>query len=117
MNKKLLKQLVIISYKKGELDNEIISQIAEKLDRNQLKLYIQSLKNAERLRNVYVESPFTIQKEELNELKNIFPDKNIIMKNNLNLLAGAKITYNDDIFQMNLKNSLDTIIDNIENYD
>lgn len=117
MNKQLLKQLVLISYRKGELDNETVSQIAEKLDRNQLKLYIKSLKNAEKLRQVYVESPFGIPKETLNEIKNMFPDKKIIMKNNPSLLAGTKITYNDDIFQMNLKNSLDTIVENIENYD
>lgn len=117
MNKKLLKQLVLISYKKGELDNETVSKIAEKLDRTQLKLYIKSLKNAEKLRNVYVESPFEIQKDTIREIKSMFPDKKIIIENNSELMTGTKITYNDDVFHMNLKNSLDTIIENIENYD
>lgn len=117
MNKKLLKQLVLISYKNGDLDNEIVSQIADKLDRGQLKKYIQALKNAEKLRNVYIESPITLGKDAVSEFKSIFPDKKIVMRKNSSLLVGTKITYNDDIFEMNLKNSLDTIVENIENYD
>ncbi len=117
MNKKLLKQLVLISYKNGLLDNKIVSQIADRLDRSELKQYIQSLKNAEKFRNVYVESPFGIQNDMIKELKNIFPDKKIIDQSSPSLLVGTRITHNDDIFEMNLRNSLDTIVENIENYD
>ncbi len=117
MNKKLLKQLVLISYKNGDLDNETVSRIADKLGRAELKQYIKSLKNAEKLRNVYIESPFGMQNDIMKELKDIFPDQKIIDKNNPALLVGTRITHNDDIFEMNLKNSLDTIIENIENYD
>ncbi len=117
MNKKLLKELVLGSYKNGELDNEFVTQIAEKLDRAQLKQYINSLKQAEKLRNVYVESPFKLQKDLVKEFKTKFPDKKIMSHENPSLLAGTKITHNDDIFEMNLKNSLEQIVDNIENYD
>ena len=75
------------------------------------------LKNTEKMRNIYVESPFGIEKDTMKDLKQMFPDKKIISEINPSLIAGTKITYNDDVFQMNLKNSLDTIINNIENYD
>lgn len=117
MNKKLLKQLILISYKNGDLDNQNISQIADKLGRNDLKQYIKALKNAEKLRNVYIESPFEMSKELLAGIKNSFPDKKIVGIKNESLLLGAKVIYNDDVFEMNLKNSLDGIVENIENYD
>jgi len=117
MNKKLLKQLVLISYKNGDLDNETVSKIAEKLGRSELKQYIKALKSAEKLRNVYVESPFGMQNDIMKELKDIFPDQKIVESDNPALLIGTRITHNDDIFEMNLKSSLDSIIDQIENYD
>ena len=54
----------------------------------------------------------------LNEtIKNTFPDKKIVNIKNPSLLVGTKVVYNDDVFEMSLKNSLDSIIENIENYD
>lgn len=117
MNKKLLKELILLSYKNGDLDNKTVSEIAEKLDRVQLKQYIKALKSAEKLRNVYVDSPFGLQNDTLKELNDIFPNKNIIARKDEGLLLGTRITYNDDVFQMNLKNSLEQIVDNIEDYD
>jgi len=117
MNKKLLKQLVIISYKNGVLDNETISKIADKLSKSELKQYIRSLKSAEKLRNVYVESPFELQKDMVDEFKHVFPDKKIVHQKDPSLLVGTRITHGDDIFEMNLKNSLERIVEDIENYD
>ena len=117
MDKKLLKQLILISYKNGKLNSEIVSKIAEKLTRQQLKLYIQALKNAEKLQNVYIDAPIEPQKDTINAIKTIFPNKNILTRTDKSLLVGTKIMYNDDIFEMSLKNSLDQIIENIEYYD
>ncbi len=117
INKKLLKQLILISYKRGELDNVVVSEIADKLSRQDLKQYIRALKNAEKLRNVYIESPLEMPKSLSATIKNSFPDKNIVNINNPSLLVGTKIVYNDDVFEMSLKNSLETIVENIENYD
>jgi hypothetical protein len=117
MNKKLLKQLIIISYKNGELDNSVISQIVERLTRAQLKIYIRALKNAEKMQNVYIEAPFPIQKDTFDQFDDLFTDKKIVFKENPSLLVGTRITYNDDVFDLSLKNSLDSIIDSIENYD
>ncbi|HVF69375.1 MAG TPA: hypothetical protein VNA13_02290 [Xanthomonadales bacterium] len=117
MNKKLLKQLLLISYKNGELDNKTIAKISEKLDRTQLKQYIKALKSAEKLHNVYVETPFAENKTVMESFKSIFPDKKIKNLENSSLIVGTKISYNDDIFEVSLKNNLDQIVRNIEDYD
>ncbi len=117
MNKKLLKQLLLISYKNGDLDSEIVAKISEKLDRTQLKQYIRALKNAEKLHNVYVETPFPENTNMMDSFKTIFPDKKIQNLENSSLIVGTKISYNDDIFEVSLKNNLDQIVRNIEDYD
>ncbi len=118
MNKKLLKQLLLISYKNGELDSETVAKIAEKLDRTQLKQYIKALKNAEKLHNVYVETPFSENKTMMDSFKSIFPNRKIQNLQNSSLIVGTKISYNDDIFEVSLKNNLDQIVRNIaEDYD
>lgn len=114
MNKKLLKQLLLISYKDGKLDSETIAKIADKMDRNQLKQYIHALKKAEKLQNVYIETPFSEGKAITEDFKSIFPGKNILHVQNSSLLVGTKINYNDDMFEISLKNNLDEILRNIE---
>ncbi len=114
MNKKLLKQLVVTSYKNNVLDPEIVTQIADKLNKRELKQYIKALKNAERQRSVFVETPFTNQKFIEDNLREIFPSKKIVVKNDPSLLLGARISYVDDIFNMNLKYSLESIVKTIE---
>lgn len=118
MNKKLLKQLILISYKNGGLDNNTVTKIADKLDRSQLKQYISALKNAEKLRSVYIETPFDDSKNTIDEIMKLFPDKKIEFKKNSSLLVGTKISYNDDVFEVSLKNNLEQIVNNIkEDYD
>lgn len=114
MNKKLLKQLLTISYKNGKLDSETVAKIADKLDRSQLKQYISALKNAEKLQNVYIETPFSDSKKTVENFKDLFPQKNIQHVQNSSLLVGARINYNDDVFEISLKNNLDEILKNIE---
>lgn len=114
MNKKLLKQLLLISYKNGNLDNETVAKVAEKLDRNQLKQYISALKKAEKLQNVYIETPFTASKSTIESFKTIFADKKIRTSEDSSLLVGTRISYNDDVFEISLKNNFDTILKNID---
>jgi F0F1-type ATP synthase delta subunit len=117
MNKKLLKQLLLVSYKNGELDNSVVSEIADRLTRSELKIYIRALKNAEKIKNVYVETPFSLSNDLSKDLKDLFPDKRIVFEDNPTLLVGTRITVNDDVYNLSLKNTLDSIIESIENYD
>jgi hypothetical protein len=112
MNKKLLKQIILASYKNGQLDKESVAEIAGKLDRTQLKQYIKALKISEKLNNVYVETPSG--KGDIEDIEEVFPGKNIRFIKNPSLIVGTKINYNDDVFEFNLKNNLDRILSRIE---
>lgn len=118
MNKTLLKELVLASYKNGKLNASIVAKIAEKLNRSQLKEYIKALKKAEKLNNVYIESPITNGALLTQTFKDMFGDKFIKASKNSSLIAGVKINYNDDVFEISVKNNLDKIINSIrEDYD
>lgn len=118
MNKTLLKELILASYKNGQLDSGTVIRIAENLDRSQLKQYIKALKNAEKVNNVYVESPITNGKLYAETFQDVFPERNIKFSKNSSLIAGVKINYNDDVFEISIKNNLDRIINSIrEDYD
>lgn len=112
INKKLLKQLVTASYKKNVLDKQTVTSIADRLDRTELRQYIKALKEAKRSKEVIVEVPFA-QKFDQKELENIFPNKELLIKEDPSLLLGIRIKNNDDIIEMNLKNSLQTMLNQI----
>lgn len=118
MKKTLLKQLVLNSYVKGELNQENVFAIADRLDRKELKQYSKALKQSEKLHSVIIEVPFYNDKDNTDALKELFPDKKLIIRKNPSLISGLRIRMNDDIFEMNLKHNLDAIVSHVtEEYD
>ncbi len=118
MNKTFLKQLIITSYKKNELNQDRILKIADRLNRKDLKKYIKGLRMAEKIRTVIVETPIDENIETKRHIQKIYADKKVVFKKNPTLMVGSKITDNDDIVEMNLRNSLESIVESIgENYD
>ncbi len=112
MTKKLLKQLIQESYKNGQLDEKQVFAIADLLTREELKEYIKFLRAAEKKRTIYIESAKIT--DDLMLLKDIFPKKRIIFKENPSLLAGIRIINNDDIFNFNVLKNLNDIIEFVE---
>lgn len=108
MEKNILGLLVFQSYTHGELDEEKVTSFAKKLNRRQLKEYINALKQEEKKRVVevfLVGQPGTIEKQ---AIKKMFPKKKIIYYENPTLIAGIKIQNNDDIHEFNLRDSLES---------
>jgi F0F1-type ATP synthase delta subunit len=105
----LLKQLVEVSYLDGVLDAVTVARIADKLSRTQLKAYIRALKDAEKQRTVRVEAPAEPTAADRKALESIFSGKMIVTEKNPDLLLGLRITNNDDVYNMNLKHSLERI--------
>ena len=103
------------SYKNGTLNPEIVLAIAEKLTRKELKVYIKAIKLAEKRRSVTIAFASNITNDEQKQLQSLFPGKKLIVTQDPTLLAGIRITNNDDIFEMNLKHELDDIIQQIQN--
>ncbi len=113
MNKTFLKKLAIASYKNGELDQKTAFKIADRLSKKDLKQYIRIIKASEKAKNIYLTTALGDKNTE-KQLKYIFKDKNIIVNQDSSMMLGSRIEINDDIFEMNLKNTLENIIENID---
>lgn len=116
MNKIRLKTLVKESYKDSVLDPTIVYSIADSLKRRELKEYIDKLTDYENRKNVIITTPFDISKRKIFE--KLFPNKKIVFKKDPNLILGLKIVDYDNVYEFNLKNTLDDIISLFtKNYD
>lgn len=106
---KLINQLVSVSYLNGILDERIVNRIALKLNRKELKAYIHGLKEHEKRTTIRLEiaKPNITVNEEA--LRKIFGGKKIQTTINPDLLLGLRITDSDDVYNMNLKTSLERI--------
>jgi hypothetical protein len=111
MTKKEIKQLVFASYTKNNLDMKKINKIIKLFTKKDFKSYIKFLKAFEKTKNLIVEIPSIAGKEEiLKYVKKLYPEKNIVLKENKKLLAGIKIIDNDIVYEENLKNKLENIV-------
>lgn len=109
MGRKKLKAIVVESYKDDILDFNKTHTIADSLkSRNDLKQYINELKNYENKKNVTVTMPFNVNKAEVFE--KLFPNKKIVYKIDPSMILGVKIVNNDNVYEFNLKNMLQNII-------
>lgn len=110
MNENKIKKLTLQSYRKNCLDKRRVRKIAKKLTRRELKTYIRYLKRLEAEKNVQIYLPLSL---ELNkkDLARYFPNKNIIYNLDPMLLLGIKIVNNDQVFELNLRNTFNSIID------
>ena len=77
-----------------------------------IKKYINELKNYGTKNTVFVETPFSCKNE---ALETLFPDKKIVRRIDPSLMVGVKIIENDMLYELNLKNTLEKLISQIEN--
>lgn len=116
MTKKQIEQLAFHSYAKGNLDLKKIEKYSAGLSRIDLKRYIRTLKNLEKKQRVEVIIPFINYRKNVNEkmLKALFLKRNIKYTIDPSIIAGVKIVNDDIVYNFNLKNTLEAIIENIE---
>lgn len=112
MNKKKFVQLALASYNGKFLDEKKVNRISSYLSRQDLKKYINALKNLENNKKLIVSVP--TESFDAKTFERLFPDKRIILKTDPSLLLGVKITHNDTEYEFSLKNSLDKIVAYIE---
>ncbi|MBU2632773.1 F0F1 ATP synthase subunit delta [Patescibacteria group bacterium] len=109
---KKIQTLVTKSYTQGELDREKANRIATNLSRGELKNYIRGLKDYENERTVTVVIPSNklINENEVKEqFEKAFFGKRVVIKTNPDLIVGIKIINNDLIYELSLKNTLDSL--------
>ncbi|MDP2638208.1 MAG: hypothetical protein Q8P26_04065 [Candidatus Levybacteria bacterium] len=116
MSKKKIEKLVLASYRNDLLDQNKVNKITNLLSKSDLKKYINQIKLTEKKKILTVSAPIDYQN--IGKFRELFPHKKIIFKKDPSLMLGVQITDNDMVYDFTLKNSLDRIINHIEqNYD
>lgn len=110
MNKKYIHQLVKASYTKDTLDSKIVEKIASLLSRADLKQYIRGIKLTEKARTL---SLVLVDKKFYNKSLVKGFKKHIEVVEDPSLLLGAKVIDNDMVYDMSLKNKLDTFVQSL----
>ncbi len=105
----LTKQLVDASYTNGRFDQQKIFAIAKHLTRGQLKSYIKALKRSQASSLVYLFVPFGKIDKYMPALSKLFPKKQIVVQEDTSLLLGIRIKDNDNVYEANLKHTLDVV--------
>lgn len=118
MNKHILKQLVSESYTGENVDARKVMRITDVLTRSELKDYIHALKDQESKTTVTLTVPEGMEGIELEQFKDIFPQKKLNVETDENLILGVKVTDNDNVYEFNMRNTLEKMVEYIErNYD
>lgn len=116
MNAKKINQLVLSSYSNLYLNEKKVKKIASLLKKSDLKKYINGLRREDMKKSLIVAAP--MNNYDNSKFIKLFPNKKIIFKKDPSLMLGVKIVDNDMVYEFTLKNSLDKIINHIEqNYD
>jgi hypothetical protein len=111
MTKKEIKKLALASYTKNKLDIKKINKIIRYFTKSDLKKYIKYIKLIEKTNNITVEISSLLEKEKImRKIKKIYPNKNISVIENKEIIAGVRITDNDIIYEANLKNKLESLV-------
>lgn len=115
MTKRLLQQLVLVSYTGNKLDAKKVDEIAKRLDKRDLKAYIRALKLMEQQKKVYIAMPkSSVYNTGKNNLKSIFPEKEFVFEEDPSLLLGFKLVDNDMVYETSLKNRLESIVEEVD---
>ncbi len=110
MTRTTIKKLVEESYKDGKLIEEHVKYIAGKLTRNELKEYISLLKAEEIKKQVFVTSAEELSKEDIEKIKKLYPDMQIVTSVDKSMLSGVRIVENNKEYEINLNRTFHDII-------
>ncbi len=116
MTKKQIKKIASASYTKNNLDQNKVKKVTALFTRRELKLYIQALKNLENNKTITLITPKISGNGNLvKELQKSFPDKKVLLREDNSLIAGVRIINKDDVYDFNIKNTLENLVSYIGN--
>jgi len=115
--KKQLEELIKASYKNGHLDEKEVKEIADNLNRNMLKAYINLLKLEERKKMIFVTTPKPLTIKDREKIRNLFPKKKLIEQIDPTMIGGIKIVENDEAYEFDLNRIFHDIIRFVKNND
>lgn len=115
MTKKQIDKLVLESFTGNNLNLKKVEKVALQISRKDLKSYIRALKDWQRRNSIDIIATNEKYKKNLNHemVKKIFPKKKIIYSIDPTLITGMRIVDADMVYDFNLKNTLENIVEHI----
>lgn len=113
MTNKQIKQLTEISFKDTSLDEKKVIQIVKLITKKRdFKQYINYLKILDSQKKIIVSIPSLKNQKDVQKIfKSAFPKKRILIKEDTSIVTGLKIEDGDQIFEYNIKNTLNLLND------
>ena len=91
--------------------------IADHMNRQTLKQYINMLKQEEKRKQVMITSPKALTEQDKKTLGELFPKKKIIYVLDPEMINGIQIADNDKEYELNLNRTFHDIINHLSKYD
>lgn len=115
MTIKQIKFLSTKSFTRNDLDPKKVKIFTAKMKRKDLRNYIRAIKAIDEKNKITVIIPALkdFKKNDIAILLKHYKDKKIIYQEDPNLLVGIKIIDNDLIYDFNLKNSLENLVETL----
>lgn len=108
MKKDTIKTLANNSFLKGRIDDKKVVKIASALKREDLKVYIKSLKDIQARNTVFISVPSKDNMPNLiKEFERLFPNKKISIELDPTLMAGIRIVDYDNVYELSIKDILE----------
>lgn len=108
MKKDSIKILAKNSFIKGKINDKKAIKIASLLKRDDLKLYIKSLKDLSARETVFISVPSGENMPNLvKEFERLFPHKKISIDLDPTLMAGIRIVDYDNVYELSIKDILE----------
>lgn len=108
--KKQIQKLVMASYKNNQLDSKVVAMIADKMNRQTLKQYINLLRQEEKKKQVMITSPKSLSESDMKKLQDQFPGKKIIYILDPEMISGIRIVDKDMEYETSLNQTFNDII-------
>lgn len=115
MKKKEIKAVALKSFVRNNLNPKKVKLFASKMTRKQLRDYVKYLKfyDAKNKITIVVPRLDMVKKTDLRIFTKFYADKKVIFKEDPSLLLGIRIINNDLVYDLNLKDSFENIMQNI----
>lgn len=114
-NEKKLKKLAVIAAENKTIPSEIEQFVLTKLNKKELKTFLHFYRLALSKKRLYVTTPFPISNDELENLKNLYKNKEIINSIDESLGAGIKLKNDDLVIDFTFKKYINDTIDILKN--
>lgn len=117
MTKNQIKIIAEKSFTRKDLDIKKVKIFTARMKRKELREYLRMVKLIDYRNKVTVVVPSLekFKRNDFYEISKRFSDKKIVYRQDPQLLVGVKIIDNDQIFDFNLKNSLEEITKSYDN--